>query len=381
MSDELSQRIAVTRLLMILGLVLLHFGAFPGTDINPFRGVQSTDGWQMQALNSSVLYWFFGAVPLLSIVSGYLFFYQQPRQFQRKLKNRLTNLVLPSLVWIGLWQILINTGYTVNLIDDGGGYLARAQGELHITLAGALWSLFDGPAQHVAQQFWFIHDLIYTLLLSPLLYWCIKRVPKLFLVALGAAWLTGIDVPIFYRLDVLLFFSLGTALALHKGGQQKLAWFVSKPVFILAVLVTWLLILARVFYPLLIDKAIPFEHQWECIIRMGAVIAFCGLVVRLHLCSAKLHGVLVHFSGLSFFIFASHYPLLELVKRSWHKLFYVNSSIEQLAVYLLTPVITLGLIYGFAWLLHSITPGLFRFLNGQRAFPMPVMRFGLNPAR
>src|SRR5688572_6569261 len=71
---QLSQVISFSRITLIIGLVFLHYEKFPNSRITPFRGMD-TEAFQVATfLNSFVLFFFFAVVPLLSMMSGWLFF-------------------------------------------------------------------------------------------------------------------------------------------------------------------------------------------------------------------------------------------------------------------------------------------------------------------
>src|SRR5688572_27792783 len=71
---QLSQVINFSRITLIVGLVFLHYESYPNSRIAPFRGMD-TEAFQVATFVSSfVLFFFFSVVPLLSMVSGWLFF-------------------------------------------------------------------------------------------------------------------------------------------------------------------------------------------------------------------------------------------------------------------------------------------------------------------
>src|SRR3982750_2729501 len=73
---HLKDRINFLRLLLIIGLVFLHYGEFPNSYLSPFKGFASSPTPIAPFVNSFLLFFFFSAVPLLSAISGYLFFKQ-----------------------------------------------------------------------------------------------------------------------------------------------------------------------------------------------------------------------------------------------------------------------------------------------------------------
>ena len=71
---QLSQIISFSRITLIVGLVFLHYEKFPNSRNNPFRGMDIEAFQVATFVNSFVLFFFFAVVPLLSMISGWLFF-------------------------------------------------------------------------------------------------------------------------------------------------------------------------------------------------------------------------------------------------------------------------------------------------------------------
>src|SRR4051794_6097888 len=73
------QQLAITinfaRITLIVGLVFLHYESFPNVGVSPFRGLAIGSPHPIAFfINSFVLFFFFAVVPLLSMISGWLFF-------------------------------------------------------------------------------------------------------------------------------------------------------------------------------------------------------------------------------------------------------------------------------------------------------------------
>lgn len=97
-----SQAIDFARITLIIGLVFLHYGSFLNSDASPYRGVDVTNHPLATYVNSLVLFFFFSVVPLLSAISGYLFFafaHDAPRQIANRIKRRFLTLYAPLILW------------------------------------------------------------------------------------------------------------------------------------------------------------------------------------------------------------------------------------------------------------------------------------------
>ena len=73
-SADLSQTISFARITLVVGLVFLHYDSFPNSTVSPFHGLDINAHQFATAVTSFVLFCFFSVVPLLSMISGWLFF-------------------------------------------------------------------------------------------------------------------------------------------------------------------------------------------------------------------------------------------------------------------------------------------------------------------
>ncbi|UTA55615.1 hypothetical protein L3D22_07380 [Lysobacter soli] len=74
-AQELSRTINLARISLIVGLVFLHYQTYPNSTASPFDGIDQAHHPWATYINSFVLFFFFSAVPLLSMISGWLFFF------------------------------------------------------------------------------------------------------------------------------------------------------------------------------------------------------------------------------------------------------------------------------------------------------------------
>lgn len=151
------------------------------------------------------------AVPLFFMFSGYLFFYKSEKfaldDYKRKLQKRIKTLCIPYLFW--------------NLIMIIGCSFSN---ELTLTeWIKAFWIYsFPLPTEGIASmpiatQFWYIRDLMVTVLLSPIIYWLIKKWHIYFVIALATLWITNYWPLITgFNITALFFFSLGAYCSIFK---------------------------------------------------------------------------------------------------------------------------------------------------------------------
>lgn len=293
------------------------------------------------------------AVPLFFIISGYLFILKRKYNFSEfllKMKKRLRTILLPYLLWtlIGLLFYLILQSFpqsqpffTKKLIKD-------------YTFLEWLNAIFNEP---IPYQLWFLKDLIIMVLLSPIIFFLVKKIKLFFLFAVFLFWIFNQD-SIFLKSESLLFFSLGMYLSFFDAIiiEQK-----TKKVKLYVVL--WLLLI-------ILKTAVGFYDYSEIIetlllkssILIG-VIALWGLYDTAY--KVEIYNRIFMFSGYSFFLYAFHEPLMTIVKKAFFAgLPKVPASYTL--VYLVVPIVVIIISIAIGIFLKRILPAVYNVLTGNR---------------
>jgi hypothetical protein len=363
--DE-SEFISVTRLFMIAGLVFHHMFHLPGSAYYPRNSFTQFSAFVPDLINGLVHMSFMAAVPALSVISGFLFFRRREISFERLLKKRFFSVALPSWIWSLFW---LGFGFVLYEVGKGPGWFEWADYQFEdfglLTLANGVIGIDQRPW---AFQFWFIHDLILTLILSPVVFWLLKRLGGGFVAAMLVVWVIGYVPPPFFSLNVLVSFVVGAYLGLPDGPRlstalqslDKVGRYVV-PLFVVALVV-------RQFSFVFGEYAAHFlGYQYLCGLRVLGVIAFSHLLYRIACGSGAFKDLLIRYSGYSFFIFATHYPIIDCIKSVSRHLPGATSQIGYFVLLVAVPGITLALCILGARLLEHFAPPLFRLLNGGRA--------------
>jgi succinoglycan biosynthesis protein ExoH len=365
---QLSRTISFARIALIVGLVFLHYVAYPNASVSPFDGMDARQYPVATFANSFVLFFFFSAVPLLSMVSGWLFFSFEADEavhalFER-IRKRIGSLYLPLVAWNLLYLALAVIAFAG---WPGNAFLAAldfqpseaSPGEY----ANAVFALTGHP---LAFQFWFVRDLLVTVLVSPLLWLALRHAPYAGMAVLGVAWLVGHDLFIFFRTDVAFFFYLGGFLRM-----KKLSLEIGRGATVLLVLVYVALVILRSLAPLAIDMD-PARPQWldaaTRAMRPIGVLACWGLCLRL--AATRIGGVIAQYGGLSFFMFATHFPLIAGVKQLLWPLLPWQSDGWLIAHYVASVTVTVAVGLGAGLTLAHFAPGVFAWMNGGRLVPV-----------
>lgn len=319
------------------------------------------------------------AVPCFFLFSGYLFFYKlngfNTAIYQKKLQKRSISLLIPYILWnlliVGFFFVLKErkiTGegflYLQEIVDKGLWRIFWNISEWGASNTNFLgWSLPSyGPA---LVAFWFVRDLIVMTLLSPLVYFMIKRGKQYAILFLGILYYTkiGISIP-GYSTDLFLtacfFFSLGAYFSIHNQNMVDAFRKHKRIAFGIAIIMLLLSTafagteFSKFFLPVYVIAGVV------SVINIAAdYIATRGIQVSNTLCDA------------SFFIYATHPGWLLGHSKLWvNNLFDTLASADHffnmLLKYFTAPLFCVSIIMICYYLAQRFTPRLLSILTGSR---------------
>jgi succinoglycan biosynthesis protein ExoH len=363
-APHLSRTIDVARIGLIVGLVFLHYGRYPNFRANPFEGMSVGEYELATFVNSFLLFFFFSAVPLLSLISGWLFFsfLDEPAadpaaSLFSRIRRRFSSLYVPLVTWNFLYLAALLALYAAfpnyALFDALNVDFDTAD------LAQYFNAVFAVDRAPLAFQFWFVRDLFVAVLLSPLMWVLIKRAPYGAAAVLFAVWLVNYDTRIFLRPDVAFFFFLG---GLIRSSRADVG--ITGPATIILSCIYVALVTARALAPYLIDESTALLAPYTRLMRLVGALACWGLFLRI--ARTEFGNSLSRWGPFAFFLYAAHFPLMAEVKlRLWNILPAVN-DFWMVVHFLASVAFTVALGLGAAALLAKYVPGLFGVLNGGR---------------
>ncbi len=272
------------------------------------------------------------ATPLFFLISGYLFFSGSEwsaKSYSAKLQRRTKTLLIPFIFW--------------NLITLAAVSLAQAIPSVRVFFSGDnklisefntsdyLNALIGVNRYPIAYQFWFIRDLIIMTLLAPAILIALKFTPLPYLSILSLCWLQGYWAVPTLSAESLLFFSVGAHLCLAKKGLFFLDKF--------GPIATGIYILIIFTDALTINNSInPYLHKFGIILGIITSLFLTKLVERRE--NIKLP--LLQLSGASFFVYATHEPLLTILRKVSYKILSPESSIMILFLYFCVAIIVIA---------------------------------------
>jgi succinoglycan biosynthesis protein ExoH len=361
---EISQTISFARIVLIIGLVFLHYDQYPDVGANPFSGMDASGHQVATFVNSFTLFFFFSVVPLLSMVSGWLFFsfdaVNATTSLRQRIGRRFTSVYLPMVSWnvlyLGVLAIVFVWKPDYPLLSQMNIRFGHASA---MDFVNAIFGITKHP---VGFQFWFVRDLFVTALVSPLLWLSLKHTPYLGMAFLGLAWMMGSTLLIFFRTDVVFFFYLGGFLRirqipLHIG--RKTSWWL---------LAAYLAVVTlRTLAPMLVDLS---AHRPEVLtaatrsMRLLGVLACWGCFQQW--AQTRTGAAIASFGGLAFFLHSAHYPLIAEVKILLWPLLPSHADGWLIAHYLVSVAITVVIGMSVGLLLARNAPRVFALMNGGR---------------
>jgi succinoglycan biosynthesis protein ExoH len=366
---HLSRTIDLARIILIVGIVFLHYGMYPNLHTSPFGGISITEHEVATFVNSFLLFFFFSVVPLLSAISGWLFFaFLDERDgdpaaaLSTRIRKRFVSLYVPLVIWNLLYLLVLLALFAIR---PGHDLFAALNIDFRdATLKHYFDAVFAVDHHPLAFQFWFVRDLFLTVLLSPVLWLLIRRAPLLGAAALFGAWIVNYDFAIFFRPDVTFFFFLGGLIRAKKADLRLGGRAVAVLVVAYLALVT-----LRSLAPYVIEHPGPILAGFTRLMRLVGVLACWGVFLRVG--ETRLGAQLARVGPFAFFLYATHFPLMAEVKLQLWKLLPGTNDFWMVVHYLASVSITILLCLGSAYLLARFLPEVFALLNGGRA---PTLR-------
>lgn len=368
-----SEVIDFLRFPIIIGVLLAHNF---GSTVHIASGQLGNDAWPpLLTLCNDFFSLTVGRLPppLFFFISGFLFFLHCEKftaeTWLKKLKSRARTLLVPYLFWNILtvavmyiaWHIPTFSLFFSESHDITWQYPLRA-----------LWALPNEqeiPRYPIAYQFWFIRDLMVMIVLSPILYYLVKKFRFYGVALLGLLWfyewwqawlpwLAGHGM----SSDALFFFTVGAWFALNKRNIVEDAERVANIIFILYPLLALADVCTKLHIPGVQHVYLPFVHHSGILLGIAASFALTAYLLRTG--KARLNPFL---SSASFFVLAAHEPLfLSKLRKIVFVIFQPQSDLALTINYFLLVIVVVAVLLGLYWLLRRVLPGFTRVITGGR---------------
>lgn len=304
-------------------------------------------------------------IPMLFLISGFLFAFGDEKPHGIRMKKRLRTLLIPYLCWSAFGLLItfllqqfpyiaaIVKATQLDQIGDNRPYAAIGWGGMLLR-----WTLVP-----IAFQLWFIRSLLVYNAAYPLLKKAVLKIPKIWFPISIFLWLTTFSFP-FIEGEGLLFFSLGIWIQKTNFNIEKAPhwlsikiWF---PVFLIAAVVKTIL---AFHFGWSITSFIVLSLLHKTCVFAGLITMWYGADVLVKWCMERKW--FVWLSGFSFIIYATHVPIV-CYGIDWLFAYTNHLPNYRLIDFFLLPciIITLAILFGF--LLRKLTPKLYAILTGGR---------------
>lgn len=325
------------------------------------------------------------AVPIFFIISGYLLFLKVEEYnktvYISKLRKRWDSLAVPYFSWIVLcilWKLMFWVGGILlhgkpwtDILD-----FFQNNGYLHMLWDSSVWgerTTWLGIETHnsgpTLLPFWYMRDLIIMVVISPAIYWLIKKAKIIFLILLLAiyvfdirvSWMSGTFT------GASLFFSLGAYFAIKKQDFTEALWKWRHFICPVAIL---LMIYQTYSGSSMGDEKSRMIYPWLVIFQSFALIPLAS-----RLCNyPKLYGINKKLARTSFFIYALHPFILYYVISAFNKLSGIGAKVFSMTDswymmtfnYLASPFVCILLCITIYWFLQKYFPSFLGVIVGKR---------------
>ena len=307
-------------------------------------------------------------IPMLFIISGYIFALQDYKPYAERVKRRFNTLMVPYFIWsaigLAITFLLQQHPYSAELVrtaqvDQMGDN--RPYSEIGWRGIFTRWALVP-----VSFQLWFIRSLFIYNLMYPLLKWVIARYPAVWFSILFLLWYFGFQL-IFIEGQGMLFFSVG--IWLYKSSypiDRKPGWY--------SHYLGWLFFIGisviKTFMAFELEPDDPGTFQ--TLITLQVITVLAGILAVWyggdHLVRWGMQRRwFVWASSFSFVIYGLHVPLIIYLTMFlydiWHEF-----TFYRLLTYFAAPLIVLAICIAVGASLRYLLPRVYRVMTGGRGF-------------
>lgn len=367
-SPFISQKIRFYSFLSMLLLVWVHGYNLRDTYLQPWSLVHEPLNFTTftEYLCANGLFRF--RIPMLFIISGYLYALSDYKPYGERTKKRLRTLGIPYLIW-SVIALLLTLGLEYSPIFLKAiqeTHLAQIS-EHHILVSQYAWyewliRIFLLP---IAFQLWFIRVLLIYNIAYPPLRWCVQKYPFIWFLFTAFLWFTTFGA-FFFEGEGLFFFSLGIWLQKNEFNIEKAPRYFSPAwgllLFILFCFVkTYLAFQPASFLGGANEFLINTLFKASELLGMISIWYGCDGLVRW----ARNTWLLNKMQDFSFIIFAFHVPILYYVMY-WANTAFAFYPYHRLLSFMILPLLVILSAVVVGYILRRFLPTTYNLLTGGR---------------
>lgn len=297
------------------------------------------------------------AVPIFFGISGYLFFFSftpTTKGYISKVTKRFRTLFIPYLFWSML-------GFLLLLILQSLPLLKNFFNQKLISNLSLL-NFFDTILLHpIPYQFWFVLHLWVLILCVPFIQLALHYLGGLFIAITTVVWFFNFNLP-YLQSESFLFFTIGAYFGKHKIQTYNSL----KTRYTCLLTISWLVLVT--FKTMLVGSSFSPHLMVGLLHKISVLVGIitCWLLLD-ELAKFKNINQYKWFAvtPYTFFIFATHEPLLTVIKKLLLVGLMPNNWLP-LIVYFAAPVISLGLALSMGYFIKKQFPVLYNWITGGR---------------
>ena len=360
-----SMRITSLRFILMIFVVFLH-AQLP----MKYEGA-------LQYVQRFFTLWASPSVNVFFMISGYLLFLKND-SYIVLLRKKCKGLFIPYLIWPATYLIikvfpkLIASIFFVSFLKNPWKFYTTGWRFVDYL---RYFFFYSSDFQHPFwAQFWFLRQLIFMVLLSPIILFFAKRFCAEFLIILIAIYLgafNSINGKILYVIfSPLLFFYLGTLCAVYnisffEVADKKFKWIFLLPVFILGFILQHIFLYGNGIFStitILVACLIILKASVFLIPKQNNEANNISKDKKYH-----LYETLKKLSGFSFFLYAAHMQIFNpLFSWLYRKFIGIDNDIKLFGHFFFVSISDIFAAVFLGIILKKIFPKLFAIYNGGR---------------
>lgn len=290
------------------------------------------------------------AVPVFFVISGFLFYRRLENWnwegYLCKLRRRIHSLLIPYIIWNTSYILFALLGAILAVLVKGVSFSVLTDWYHSEGLYALYWG---GPYLF---PFWYIRDLMVLVVISPVIYGCVKYASHLYIIVMSVVCFFLCSLP-----SSVFFFSLGAYFCL---AERYL--FLSYRWLRLSVIICYmLLLLIRICSSFQMIESIEMVNK--LVVPVGVIAIFCIGYESLEMRWIRPYKLL---SESSFFIFAFHAFLITDCSRLIGNLIGADSQIKLIIDFFFLPFIIVCLCLLTYLVLRKALPKTMLIMTGGR---------------
>ena len=293
-------------------------------------------------------------VPGFFFISGFLFFLSK-KSYEQKLRSRFHTLLVPYILWNAILLVAYLIAFAIGYPQDiNGKNIADYHLIDYIRIFWDRGSYDKGNFVPLLCPLWYIRNLLIMSILSPLLYYIIRYLRELFLLAVAIWWMMTYNnafIP-----QTILFFSFGSYFSILQINPLEV-FTKGRSVFLVFFFTLGLCdIVTHTLWGTPINLQI---HRLALIFNIPALFLLADYCSR-HGVSSKL------LPNAAFIVFCVHYPIVIVLRKACISKFANASDLTHISLYWVCVILTTLLSLAFYFFLTRYLPKTKNILSGNR---------------